>query len=419
MYKRLDTKAARLEARESYLNGYTRHEMPDADCLIATKEENGCFYLLAFDGTAAHPVMNYYYRTADARQRAIDEHIQRRAANLAWKATRKQAKDAAGKYTVDNSKPHFEPGKRYAMSYYNDDPWEHTTVIEIISRTACFVTLAHCYGERKTDEQRVKVACDDRGEYLSWGSFYYFRAESRCMTAEEQAETEKREAETQEIQQQNDLAAELAELEKIKLIVSENPVNAGDLYKVKIEWIEGIHEAAEYMEGREISIKAAEKIFSAVDAARVERGAGYDKWKFQILKSGESAPVWVDRYDMGDGNGGFLAFMRRYVAGRDGDFVSMVDSLEALATGNGIVSVQILPGLEKLLAEHQKKRKQDFLDILESIQFLTDEQLQIAVMMVSNRDPDALDVARFFFQELFRRDSHKAIETFRKWKKGQ
>lgn len=353
--KRWNTKSGRLEARENYLTGYTRHEMPEADCLIATKEENGRFYLLAFDGTAGNPCMNYYYNTADARQRAIAEHIQCRAANLAYKAARKQAKDAAGKYTIDQNKPYFQPGQRYFMSYYNDDPWEHTAVIEIISRTACFVTLARCYGERKADKQRVKVTCDDRGEYLSWGSFYYFRAESRCMTEEEQAEAKKEETKEQEIRRQNDMASELAELEEIKRIISENPVNDGDLYKVKIEWIEGMQEAADYMDGREISIEAAEKIFSMVDAARVERGAGYDKWKFQIVKAGETAPVWVDRYDMGDGNGGLLAFMRRYVAERDPAFASMVESLEALVTGNEILSVSILPGLEEAMKKQHDK----------------------------------------------------------------
>jgi len=177
------SKEERLKLREFYLNGYTAVENTDADCVIATAEEGGRYLLRIFDGTAAYPCVNCYYRTAEQRQREIDRHLKNRMESIKFKEAKKQAKNAAGAYVVDESKPHFEAGRKYFMTWYGDDPYEHTSTIRIIKRTACFVTLAHVYGDREDDPRRVKVSVDQNGEYLSYGSFYYFRASS-CVRQE-------------------------------------------------------------------------------------------------------------------------------------------------------------------------------------------------------------------------------------------
>lgn len=175
------------------------------------------------------------------------------------------------------------------------------------------------------------------------------------------------------------------------------------------------------MEERTISIKAAEKIFFMVDETRAKRkNYGYDKWKFQILKNDEKEPVWVDRYDMGDGNGGFISFMKRYKEGRDINFCDMVDTLEAMATDGYILSsVSIAPRIEEAIFNREKAQKEQLNRQLEMLEFLTDAQLSAVVLMIPNDDPQKANVARFFLQELSRRDEQKALDTLRAWKRGE
>lgn len=319
------TKEERLEVRKIYLDGYSVQNIPEADCVIATREDNYGFYLMIFDGTAAKPVINCRYRSAESRQRAIDCHIENRKQWLQHKAERKQAQDAAGKYCIDESKPFFEIGQEY---FYNGcyDGDDYTNTIKIVKRTACFVSYVRTYANREDGKiLRAKVQVDQNGEYISQ-NYDWFRACNKCATAEEIAEAENtkqlelvKQAEVQRKQ-------ELLELEAIKAIVKQNPVKADDEYTIKIEWIEGLPETCEYMEGRILSVVAAEKIFFMVDNAR-KNITGYDKWKFEILQAEQPEPVWVDRYDMGDGNGGLIEFMSRYLQGRDADFAEMVLTL--------------------------------------------------------------------------------------------
>lgn len=119
----------------------------------------------------------------------IDYHIKNRVQHLKEKEERKQAKNAAGKYVVDLSKPHFEVGQKYFMNYCNDDPWEHTAIIKVVKRTACFVSFVHCYGNKEDSEiTRAKVSVYENEEILSFGSFYYFHASNRCLSEAEKAE---------------------------------------------------------------------------------------------------------------------------------------------------------------------------------------------------------------------------------------
>lgn len=72
-----------------------------------------------------------------------------------------------------------------------------------------------------------------------------------------------------------------------------------------------------------------------VDNAR-KNGPGYDKWKFEILQAGQANPVWVDRYDMGDDNGGLIKFMSCYLEGRNTEFAEMLLTLTIMAASEVI-----------------------------------------------------------------------------------
>lgn len=68
------------------------------------------------------------------------------------------------------------------------------------------------------------------------------------------------------------------------------------------------------------------------------------------------------------------------------------------------------------LTEAAARRRQDVRDIFDAVAMLTDEQLESAIFMIPPSDKDREDVARFFLQELSRRDESKALETFRRWR---
>lgn len=50
---------------------------------------------------------------------------------------------------------------------------------------------------------------------------------------------------------------------------------------------------------------------------------------------------------------------------------------------------------------------------------LTDEQVESVIFGISPHDKEKLDVARFFLQELRRRDEAHALDVFRRWKQAQ
>lgn len=328
------TKEERLEVRKIYLDGYDVQNMPGGECVVATSERNGSFYLMIFDGTAAKPAINCCYRSAESRQRAIEYHVENRKKRLQYKAERKQAQSAAGKYCIDESKPYFEVGQEYFCNC-NYDGDSYTIFIKIIKRTACFVSYVRVYANREDDKiVRAKVQVDQNGEYIS-SNYDWFRACNRCATAEEIAEVKNAKQKEFDKQAEAQRKRELLELEAIKVIVEQNPIKAGDEYTIKIEWIEGLPETCEYMDGRILSVVAAEKIFFMVDNAR-KNGPGYDKWKFEILQAGQANPVWVDRYDMGDDNGGLIKFMSCYLEGRNTEFAEMLLTLTIMAASEVI-----------------------------------------------------------------------------------
>lgn len=430
-------KAGRLEVRKVYLEGYTVAEHAEADCVIATAEKNGRYYLRVFDGTAAYPCINYSYGSAERRQRDIDQHLAIRTERLQAKAAQKQAKKAAGPYAVDMSKPHFEVGKTYSMEYYTDDPWPATAAIRVVKRTACFISLVHVYGSREDEEiQRVKVGADSNGEYLSFGSFYYFRAtgaeeetaEAAIVPADETAEQQ---AEREAVE------AEITEGRRyIEDVAAAHPIAEGAPV-VTIRWSE--HPAFYSWEddALKLSIAAAEIILKHYDEQRAEQNAaegrgGYDKTKFLIEYAdtdGERS-TYEGRYDLGDNDGGLIAHIRAFGEShrKPGYFhdeeaareiCALADLLESYTAAGRVVSVTVAPWLENAVQARREAEKAQFADTLAAVDMLTDAQLAAAVLYTPYDDPGKRDVARFFLQQLHTRDEGKALAVFKAWRAGE
>ena len=434
-------KEERLQLRQVYLDGYTVTENKEADCTIATRDKNGRFYLMVFDGTAARPCFNCWYGTNASRQRAIDYHCSGRMESIKYKQERKQAKNAAGAYVVDESKPHFEVGREYFMNWYNDDPWEHTSIIRVIKRTACFVTISHVHNGEIGDTQRVKVSVDKGGEYLSWGSFYYFRAES---VVHHEAEEERQDRDRKE---QEEEAAKVEAFHReqdegrafVEQTAAAHPILEGAPV-VTIEWSE--HPAFYSWEDGDLklSVAAAEIVLRHFDEERAERNAsegrgGYYKTKFVIEYTADDGErhTYEGRYDLGDNDGGLIAHIRAFAESKRKpgyfhdeeaaeEIMALADILEANTAAGRVVSVSMAPWLEEAVRERQKAaeraRRQEAEDFKAAIEMLTDKQLAAAVLNIQKDDKEKLDVARFFLQVLHDRDAKKSIEVFKAWRAG-
>lgn len=212
---------------------------------------------------------------------------------------------------------------------------------------------------------------------------------------------------------------------------------------VTVEWSEN----GAFDDGMKFSVAAAEIIFKTLDEKiSADQERGYDKTSFSIAYTdadGEPS-TYEGRYDLGDNDGGLIAHIRSFGAflrdkgnfgnGKPTDedketgaaIVAVADLLEQYTEGGRVVSVMPAPWLEEYkrrkaeqAQQEQEQARQDFADILESVQMLTDEQIERAVFAISPTDAEKLDVARFFLQELSRRDEANALAVFRRWKRGE
>ena len=212
---------------------------------------------------------------------------------------------------------------------------------------------------------------------------------------------------------------------------------------VTVEWSEN----GAFDDGMKFSVAAAEIIFKTLDEQNYnDQERGYDKTSFSIAYTdadGEPS-TYEGRYDLGDNEGGLIAHIRSFGAflrdkgnfgsGKPTDedketgaaIVTVADLLEQYTEGGRVVSVLPAPWLEEYqrrkaeqAQQEQEQARQDFADILESVQMLTDEQIERAVFAISPTDAEKLDVARFFLQELSRRDEANALAVFRRWKRGE
>ena len=237
---------------------------------------------------------------------------------------------------------------------------------------------------------------------------------------------------------------------------------------VRVLWSESPALASWEENELEMSVAAAELVFAHYDAEKAAENGGYDKTSFRIEWNDENGEpcTYEGRYDLGDNEGGLIAHIRNFGANGYGltdeeraEYAAFADMLSAYAepgslaayaehvrqevaqeaaaaemtveeyAANGyepaaapeqaapeIVKVELAPWAAAALEKRQRKAEQDAAEILEMVEMLTDEQVEAAIFEIDPHDAQKLDVARFFLQELQRRDEGKALEVFRRWK---
>lgn len=209
----------------------------------------------------------------------------------------------------------------------------------------------------------------------------------------------------------------------IEQTAAAHPVEDGVPYVV-IEWSE--HPAFYSWDDGELvlSVAAAEIILKRYDTERhnenvAENKGGYDKTKFTVHytdANGEQS-TYTGRYDLGDNYGGLIGYFRAY---KQDDFKRLADMLEEYTDGGRVVSVSIPIDFQQAAQRIKEKKQAEaramWGDIMDAVQMLTDEQIEDAVMLIDPADKEKADVARFFLQEMNRRDEKAALDLFRRWK---
>lgn len=253
----------------------------------------------------------------------------------------------------------------------------------------------------------------------------------------------KKEAERQkELEERERVLRERAEGRRyIEQVASENPIKDGEPV-VTICWSE--HPAFYSWEDDELklSVAAAEIILKHYDERKHAEQPGYDKTKFIInwidAETGEQEE-YKGRYDLGDNDGGLIEHIRSFgrwyrtpdqYTGKElenpeqelSGTEKFADWLETFTRNTRIIDVEIAPVVIDFVkakkAAEQEKAKQEAVEIFATVAMLTDEQVESAIFAVNPNDETKADVARFFLQELARRDKKRAIDVFNRWKEG-
>ena len=234
------------------------------------------------------------------------------------------------------------------------------------------------------------------------------------------------------IRERNENRAFIAEIAAAHPITEGAPV-------VTVDWSEN----AAFADGEKFSVAAAEIIFKALDEKiHADPERGYDKTAFTIhYTNPDGEPdTYEGRYDLGDNDGGMIAHIRTFGENyRDkGRFCNGNPSAEDQETGAAIVAVaDLLDGYthkprvisvtpapwlaeyQRQKAEQEQQKLDEIRDIMDAVEMLTDEQVESVIFGISPHDKEKLDVARFFLQELRRRDEAHALDVFRRWKQAQ
>ena len=180
-----------------------------------------------------------------------------------------------------------------------------------------------------------------------------------------------------------------------------------------------------------LSVAAAEIVLKHFDEQQPEH-SGYYKTGFVIRwndpNTGEENE-YEGRYDLGDHDGGLIEHIRAFAEyGKDEQISQLADYFEQYKDGGRIVKVELAPGVtdlaayrRKLAQEQEEKQKQEasetWRDIMDTVAMMTNDQLESAVFCVDPNDKEKADVARFFLQELSRRDESLALDVFRRWRR--
>ena len=187
-----------------------------------------------------------------------------------------------------------------------------------------------------------------------------------------------------------------------------------------------------------LSVAAAEIVLKHYDEeVHADEDRGYDKTSFTIEFVNEDGEqdTYEGRYDLGDNDGGMIehirAFGRFYVEkGHFGNgnvseedretgeaIMKFADMLESYTAGGKIVSVALAPWVEKAIKDKQQENMKDMAMVMYLVQQMSNEDLEAAIMSIDPSDREKELVAKFFIQQLGRRDIKRAIEVYQEWKK--
>jgi hypothetical protein len=315
--------------------------------------------------------------------------------------------------------------------YYEDD---RTTISEAhpLHRFARYAALkgimtGHSY-RKPTDAQRAEwEAMKDPGQPTEADAeaaqkYLADKAEAE-RKAREEAENERRAAEAARVDYQRATGAEF-----IRQTAEAHPITEGTPI-VTVLWSE--HPAFYDWDDGELvlSVAAAEIIFrhfdeeqhNAREAGRDQFGPVswcYHKTKYTISytdpETGE-ASEFTDRYDLGDNNGGLCALIESY-NGAEHPFCRLLrENTEA----GRITAVTVAPWVAEALSRRRERAERETNEIVSMVEMLSDEQLTAAIFRLDRTDPSVEDIARFFCQELLKRNKEKAVEVWKRWKAGE
>lgn len=215
----------------------------------------------------------------------------------------------------------------------------------------------------------------------------------------------------------------------IESVMEQHPIEDGAPV-VTIRWSE--HPAFYHWHDGELkmSIAAAEIILKHFDEQVHAKNCGYDKTSFLIRWNDEATGEeneYEGRYDLGDNDGGLIEHIRlfgRYQQEHGGgdETMKVADYFERFTEGGRIEQIDLAPGVLDFLEIRRKKQEEEAKEKMDEIramvQMLTDEQLIACIFKVDPKDAGKLDIARFFMQELYRRDEGKAVQVWTKWMTG-
>lgn len=439
--RKASTKEERAQMRAEALEGYTVTEYPEADSVAGKMTAGDRTYIKIFDGTAAKPYAAYYFKTEAAADAYIAEHMKRRAERLSYEKEQKE-KQKENRANADGL-PCFEVGRSYYDTHTADDGWgtEYINEIQVLSRSACFVTYCEKHRRGNSEPKRAKVAYDCNGEYISDG-WNWYRAAALMPTEEEQAAQREAERKAREEKEQQDRAAAAeyfaALTEEARAIVeSDSEPKAGAPYVI-IEWSESpvinrLNIEAEDGSGRKLSIKAADELFKLLDSRqnsdreKFDFLGGYYKTSFIIHFTNDAGEpdTYEGRQDFGDGDGGiiehikaFAASYRSYTEKKPGDptdeeiradLAKFAQKLESYARPVYVLDAGRTAEATKAIRAAKEKR-------------IAEEVNEINALLLMANDDDIEQLARkapnritkqFFIQELYRRDRQRGINLAR------
>lgn len=440
MNRKASTKEERAKMRAEALEGYTVTEYPEADSIAGKMTVGDRTYIKIFDGTAAKPYASYWFKTEAAADEYIAEHMKSRAKNKAFDAEQK-AKQEANRRNASPSLPRFETGRNYFDKYYCDDGYgsAHIVEIEIIARSACFVT--YCEKRGNGEQKRAKIKFDDKGEYISDGWSFY-RASALMPTEEEQAaqrEEERKSREEKEQQDRENARAYFEQLtEEARQIIDNAEEPADGAPYVVIEWSESpvinrLNISAEDGNGRKLSIKAADELFKLLDGRqnsdreKFDFLGWYDKTSFIIYFTNDAGEqdTYEGRQDFGDGDGGIIEHIKAFAA----SYKSYTEKKPSEPTDEEIRS-ELAKFAQKLESYARPVYVLDSTRTAEQIKQIKEAQaartarelneINTMLLMLGNDDIEQLarnapdrTTKQFFIQELYRRDNRRGLNLAR------